>query len=144
VGRYHNQSNKLRYKVKQIDNQTIATQIWSSLLYASHEDYYYLTYEQIQNKICLPTDINCLAIFYELDFIGKLCFSIIGFAFVISSYDFFRIIKFTLNDITTKSKFFIASNSAINFKNNFRSGLMIFVYTIGLSLDFFGMSLIKV
>ena len=82
-------------------------------------------------------DSSCLAILYELDFVGKLCFGILAFAFLISSYDFIKIIKFAMGEITTKSKFFIESASASYFKNNFRSILMLTTYGVGLSLDYF-------
>ena len=88
-------------------------------------------------KICNSGDSACLAILYELDFVGKLCFGILAFAFLISSYDFVKIIKFAMGEITTKSKFFIESASASYFKNNFRSILMITTYGVGLSLDYF-------
>ena len=54
-------------------------------------------YPQMQEKICMRDDTFCLAILYELDFTGKLCFSIFLLAFLISSYDCFRIIKFTFS-----------------------------------------------
>jgi hypothetical protein len=117
--------------------------IWSSLLYGSFEDDHYLSYSNLQDLICPREDTFCMAILYELDFTGKLCFCIFLFAFLISGYDFVRIIKFTLTEITTKSRLFVEKSSVINFKNNFRSILMIVTYAIGLSLDYFAINIIQ-
>jgi hypothetical protein len=75
--------------------------------------------------------------------VGKLCFGIFGFAFLLSSYDFACILKYALSEITTKGKFFVESASAINFKNNFRSALMVITYVIGVSLNYFAINLIS-
>jgi hypothetical protein len=74
--------------------------------------------------------------------VGKICFGVFAFALLLSSYDFARILKYALSEITTKSRFFVESASAINFKNNFRSVLMVITYVIGISLNYFGISLI--
>jgi hypothetical protein len=91
----------------------------------------------------MSADSSCNAILYELDFVGKLCFAILAFAFFISGYDFIKIIRFTMGEIATKSKFFIESSSASYFKNNFRSILMITTYGVGLSLDYFAISVMS-
>lgn len=59
-----------------------------------------------------------------------------------SGYDCARIVKFTLAEVTTKSKFFVENASANHFKNNFRSVFMLITYGIGLSLDYFAISFI--
>jgi hypothetical protein len=121
-------------------NTTIVV-MYANLLYGYYNGKY-MSYGELQDLICPRDDTFCLAILYELDFTGKLCFSIFLFAFLISGYDCVRIIKFALGEITTKSKFFIEKSSVMNFKNNFRNILMIFTYAVGLSLDYFAINII--
>jgi hypothetical protein len=78
-----------------------------------------------------------------MDFTGKLCFGIVAVAFLLSGYDCARIVKFTFSEITTKSKYFIEQSSASHFKNNFRSAMMLTTYAIGLSLDYFAITIIQ-
>lgn len=73
---------------------------------------------------------------------GQLCFGVFVFAFLLSGYDFCRMVKFAVGEITTKSRF-LESAAAVNYKNNFRSVLMVATYGIGLSLNYFAMNLIQ-
>ena len=67
------------------------------MLYATLEDQdYFLTYATVQDIVC-DEDTFCLAIFYELDFIGKLCFGIFALGFIFSLYDLWLILRFWCN-----------------------------------------------
>lgn len=86
--------------------KTAIVTLWSNLLYGYYEGKR-LMYPDLQEEICSRDDTFCLAILYELDFAGKLCFSIFVAAFLVSGYDCARIVKFTFSEITTKSRFFV-------------------------------------
>lgn len=135
MGRNILRSQRALYSSPQLEpgQPTVIVTIWSSLLYGYY-NHSYLTYGQLQDLICPRDDTFCLALLYQLNFVGLLCFSIFLFAFLISGYDFYRIVKFFCGEITTKSKFFVEKSSVQNFKNNFRSILMILTYVIGISL----------
>ncbi len=117
--------------------------IWANLLYA-HYDPAYLTYPQLQEAVCPRDDTFCLAVLYQLEFVGRLCFGIFVCAFLISGYDFYRIVRFFLGEITTRSKFFVEQSSVEHFKNNFRSLLMVAAYLLGLTLQVFAVSLLQI
>ena len=70
---------------------------------------------------------------------GKLCFGILGFAFLLSAYDMYLIIRYAMTEITTKSRAFVEAASVKHFKNYFRSVTIVTTYVVGVSLHYFGM-----
>jgi hypothetical protein len=97
----------------------------------------------MQDKLCTDKDTFCMAILYELDFIGKLCFGIFAFGFFVSLYDAILLLRYACAELVTKSRFFIERNAASNFKNTFRTATMFITYTVGLTLHLFAMTWIK-
>lgn len=79
--------------VEDVDTKETVT-TWINLLYATET---YLTFEQAQTQFCKDSNVFCMAIFYELDFLGKLSFGIFCLAFVISLYDVVRLLRFGCN-----------------------------------------------
>ena len=73
-----------------------------------------------------------------------MCFGIFAFGFLVSLYDAVRLIRYGCLELVTKSKFFVERNSAVNFKNKFRTVVMFVTYTVGMTLNYFAMNLIRI
>ena len=84
---YHPFVNETQLKETKSDTPVIID-LWMNLLYVKQDSVeHYQSYSSVSRDYCDSVDIYCLATFYELQFVGFLCFGIFFFAATLQAYD---------------------------------------------------------
>ena len=125
------------FKAKAHPDRTIS--LWINLLYVHMNNSYYY-FEDVENETCEYSDLYCKAMFYELSFIGNLCFFIFMLAYILQIYDLIKIGRYIIKNKYSKSKY--SGKEPFHARNNFRNICTVATYVIGMTLNYFSMNLI--